>query len=93
MQTQYEQNLINLFRTLSDRTRLTIFKILLRNKEICVSDITKYSSVSLSAVSHQLKKLELQGFVKTHRKGQTICYYLNKRYTGLIKNLLNIRLK
>lgn len=88
----YEQNLINLFKVLSDRTRLVIFKILLKNKEICVSDIAEYSKKSLSAISHQLRKLELQGFVKTHRKGQTICYYLDKKYAGLIKKLMSIRL-
>lgn len=93
MQVQYEQNLIGLFKVLSDKTRLAVLKILLRNKEICVSDIAKYSKKSLSAISHQLRKLELQSLVKSHRNGQTICYYLNKRYAGLIKKLINLRLK
>lgn len=86
-------NIVIISNILADKTRVKILKLLLENKEICVSDIAENTKVSLSAVSHQLKKLEMLKIVSYQRKGQTICYYLNKhnRSTKLIKKMLNLR--
>lgn len=87
-------NLTEIFGILTDKTRVKILKLLLENKEVCVSDIAKVVNVSLSAVSHQLRKLELLKIVSSQRKGQTICYYLNKnsRSTKIFEKLLSLKI-
>lgn len=68
----------NLFGILSDPTRLNILRFLIGNNDVCVSDIAKTVDSSLSAVSHQLRKLEFLGIVKKCRKGKEICYQFDK---------------
>lgn len=63
---------------LSDPTRISILKVLLSEKELCVGRISEATNTSLSATSHQLRKLELLGVVSRCRYGQEICYCLNK---------------
>jgi len=88
----WSKNQINIFRILADRTRIKILKLLIENKEICVTDIAKRAKITLSAISHQLRKLEMQKIVISYRKGQTICYSLNKnKYTRLIKKILSLK--
>lgn len=68
-----------IFGLMSDPTRLKIVSMLLNKDEMCVSDIAELSGLSLSAASHQLRKMELLGIVGKCRYGQSICYCLNKR--------------
>lgn len=79
----------DLFGLLSDPTRTSIISILNSKKDICVTDLSKKADLSLSATSHQLKKLELLGLVEKCRKGQEICYCLNRK-SGLTKKILNL---
>lgn len=78
MQPSKQLNPAEIFRLLSDPTRINIFEILLADKELCVGGISEKAGLSLSAISHQLRKLEFLGIVAKCRYGQTICYRLNK---------------
>lgn len=80
-----------MFSLLSDPTRINIFKVLTREKEPCVGRISEMTGVSLSAISHQLKKLELLGIISRCRYGQEICYCLNKdnKLVGQLIKLIN----
>ncbi|MBI2670182.1 MAG: winged helix-turn-helix transcriptional regulator [Candidatus Yanofskybacteria bacterium] len=79
MTKQYKQlEPAEIFSLLSDPTRISIFKVLISEKEPCVGRISEMTNSSLSAVSHQLKKLELLGVVSGCRYGQEICYCLNR---------------
>lgn len=83
--------LVGISEILNDKTRIKILKLLFQNEEICVSDIAKDVKVSLSAVSHQLAKLEARGIVSSRRDGQAICYYLKKsKPTKLVKKFLEL---
>lgn len=64
------------FSTLGDPTTLKIVKTLLNNNMICVSDIGAKTGNSISAVSHQLRKLRDFGLVKVKREGKMRCYIL-----------------
>lgn len=55
--------------------------------EKCVNDIAKEIGASQSLVSHQLKVLKNEDFLKTRRDGNRIYYSLKD---GHIKELLNI---
>ncbi len=64
-----------LFKLLSDPTRLKILAVLMSAKrELCVNEIAEAVNVSQSATSHQLAKLEARGIVSCFRDGKTICY-------------------
>ena len=89
------KNLLNassIFGLMSDPTRLNILATLLSKKELCVTQIAKETNLSLSAASHQLRKLELLGVVNKCRYGQEICYCINsksilaKRMVKLLKS-------
>ena len=67
------------FSLLSDPTRINIFNILFSGKELCVGSISKKAGLSLSATSHQLRKLVFLGIVSKCRYGQEICYCLDKK--------------
>ncbi|MBI2674231.1 MAG: winged helix-turn-helix transcriptional regulator [Candidatus Yanofskybacteria bacterium] len=93
MGNQYKQlEPAEVFSLLSDPTRISIFKTLLLEKEPCVSRISEMTGVSLSAVSHQLKRLELLGIISGCRYGQEICYCLNRdnRLTGQLIKLIKM---
>lgn len=77
------------FSALGDPTTLKILKVLFQNQMICVSDISKKTGNSLSAVSHQLAKLRNLGLVKSQRDGKMICYFLVKNNKlSLIKQII-----
>lgn len=79
MNNQYKQlEPAEVFSLLSDPTRINIFKVLIAEKEPCVGRISEMTKSSLSAISHQLKKMELLGVVSRCRYGQEICYCLNR---------------
>ena len=79
----------DLFGFLSDPTRVKIINILNSSKDYCVTEISKHADLSISAASHQLRKLELLGVVEKCRNGQEMCYCLNKK-NSLTKKILNL---
>lgn len=57
-------------------TRLKILYLLCREKELCVCDLADIMETTVSAVSHQLRKLKDRNLIKCRRDGQTIYYSL-----------------
>ena len=82
----------NIFKLISDPTRLKILKILFTSKgNFCVNDISKRAGTSHSATSHQLAKLEARGIVSSFRTGRTICYKINQgSLTNNLKKAINL---
>lgn len=72
-----EEELIRIIRNLSDPTKLKIYLILHKVKEIPVADLTQILGLSQSAISHALSDLKNLGLVECHRCGQLICYSLS----------------
>ncbi len=65
-----------LFKTLSDPTRLSIL-LLLREGECNVGRIATTLNKEQSAISHQLQLLRKHHLVRTRRDGKTIYYRLD----------------
>lgn len=61
------------FQTLADPTRARIVAALALD-ELCVCDVAAVANLSVSAASHQLKRLRDQGVV-TYRKEGRLAYY------------------
>lgn len=82
--------LTDLFKVLSDETRLRIL-VLLYNKELCVCQLQGIlEEDSQPKISKHLAKLRDMGFVKDERKEKFIYYYLsdNKMLKDLLKNII-----
>lgn len=68
-------DLAELYKVFGDSTRIKILYALLES-EICVCDIASILSVSVSAVSHQLKILKQARLIKFRKKGKSVFYSL-----------------
>lgn len=73
-----EKRLIHTMQLLGDDTRFKIFKLLMSDRELCVSEIASNLEISPSAVSQHFKNFEMLGLVEKHRYGQKICYGLKQ---------------
>jgi len=77
---------------LSNRTRLRILAFL-RERDLCVHDLSALLDMSQSAVSHQLKELRNQQLVTRRREGRVAYYALNEDALGSILDRLRIFLE
>ena len=78
------------FNMVGDPTRLKICYFLCRHKELSVGEIAEIIGVSISAVSHTLKKLRETDIVENRRDFRNVYYKLKK--TPFVK-ILKERLK
>ena len=68
-------DLADLFKVFGDSTRIKILYVLFET-EMCVCDIATLLGMSLSAISHQLRRLKQSGLVKYRREGKSVFYSL-----------------
>lgn len=71
------EKLLNLFKVLSDETRMRIL-VLLYHKKLCVCQIQGILEEGQPKISKHLGKLRDMGFVKDERQEQFIYYYIDK---------------
>ena len=83
---QYEQY-VDLFKALSDETRLRVVLLLLK-RELCVCQIEEALGLSQVKVSRHLTILRYVGLVKCRRKGTWVYYSLAKPKNKIEENLL-----
>lgn len=74
-------HLADLFRTLSEPTRLRIIAILF-DCELSVGDIAGRLGMTESAISHQLRDMRLQRVVKTRKEGRQVFYCLDDEHVA-----------
>lgn len=80
------EEVADMFSLLGDKTRIKIVFALSKEKELCVCDIANILGLTISAVSHQLRKLKDKKVVKFRNDGNMVYYSLVDRY---IENLLS----
>lgn len=83
--------LVNIFKTLSDETRLRII-VLLAQQDLCVCQITGILEVSQPKVSKNLAKLRDMQLVDDERKEKFVYYKLklgNSILSSSVKNILD----
>jgi DNA-binding transcriptional ArsR family regulator len=78
-ETEEIQKVSQLYKVLSDPTRLRIL-LLLKQGELNVTAIGTKLSMEQSAVSHQLKLLRDTHVVRSRREGKTIYYRLDDHH-------------
>ena len=62
------------FKVLSDPTRVNMIQALIRGEEMCVRDLAREVQMSQSSVSHHLRILRHFHLVRTRRTGREILY-------------------
>ena len=67
------------FQTLADPTRARIVAALALD-ELCVCDVAAVAGLSVSAASHQLKRLRDQGVATVRKEGRLVFYRLSDPY-------------
>ncbi|MFH1702558.1 MAG: metalloregulator ArsR/SmtB family transcription factor [Nitrospirota bacterium] len=70
-------NLLNIFKALSDETRIRILK-LLEDGEICVCDVVAALEMVQPKVSFHLSVLKEAGLIKDRKQGKWIYYSLDE---------------
>lgn len=81
-----------IFSALGDFLRLRIFRVLMKHRDLCVTDIANIFGVSVPAASQQLRIMEMSGLVEREKMGKMVCYKIKKnnpRLNKLLKILKN----
>lgn len=69
-------DLAELFKTMGDPTRIKILYAL-KERELCVCDLSELLDMSSSAISHQLRVLRNNKLVKYRKEGRSVYYSLD----------------
>jgi ArsR family transcriptional regulator len=75
--TTYNE-IAKIYKALSDPNRLRILN-LLRQRKLCVCEITEILGLATSTVSKHLSILEKGGFIQQEKDGKWVNYYINPR--------------
>ncbi|MEK6646366.1 MAG: metalloregulator ArsR/SmtB family transcription factor [Candidatus Firestonebacteria bacterium] len=68
---------INIFKSLSDRTRLRILHLLIRaNSELCICEIVDSLKLPQSNISKHIRELKIAGLVREKKQGRFVLYSL-----------------
>ena len=62
------------FKVLSDPTRVNMIQVLIRGEEMCVRDLADQVEMSQSSVSHHLRILRHFRLVRARRQGREVLY-------------------
>lgn len=80
------------FGLVGDPTRMKICWLLCKHPELSVGEIAELLDVSISVVSHSLKKLRQHKLVETRREYKQVFYRLaNNDFNCLLKQTLTIK--
>jgi len=75
------QEVAQLFKSLSDPTRVRLISILAEN-ELCVHTIVEVLGMTQSAISHQLQTLRALRVVRSRKEGKHVYYTLDDTHIG-----------
>ena len=81
-------DLAEFFSVMGDSTRIKILYLLFEG-EMCVCDISEKLSMSMSAISHQLRVLKNAHLVKFRKNGKSVLYSLDDEHVKIIINMAN----
>ena len=79
-------DLAEFFSVIGDSTRIKILYLLFEG-EMCVCDISAMLSMSMSAISHQLRVLKNSRLVKYRKVGKSVLYSLDDDHVKTIINM------
>lgn len=84
---------VQLFKCLSDNTRLTIVLLISTEAELCVCELTCALDVSQPKISRHLSQLRLCGVLQDRREGQWVYYRLRPAFPEWGREVIEAALK
>jgi ArsR family transcriptional regulator len=75
-----DQELVELFKSLSDDTRLKILRLLLKNSEMSCQELSEHFNLSQPTLSHHFKKLVDAHIVEERKESIWRFYKINKKF-------------
>ncbi|BCB02860.1 ArsR/SmtB family transcription factor [Bacillus sp. KH172YL63] len=85
--TQNTSKVAEIFKALSDQTRMKIAYALTVEEELCVCDVANIVGSSTATASHHLRLLKKLGLAKFRKKGKLVYYSLDDHH---VKQLIEI---
>lgn len=88
MQNNCYKEYADIFKVLSDSTRLQIFSLLSTSIEICGCEILEKVSITQPTLSYHMKLLCESGLAKGRKDGAWMRYSLNQQTVNQLKHFL-----
>ena len=79
----------DLFKALSDPTRLKIINLLTESQNLCVGVISEKTGMSQPAISQHLKILKTAGILDARKMGLEVHYSINPKKAAEFKDIVN----
>ncbi len=86
------EKILNIFKALSDENRLRIL-LMLRQRPLCVCEITEVLNIALSTISAHLKLMKNYGLLINEKDGRWVTYRLDEKNDFLNSILQKIEKK
>lgn len=77
------------FKALADESRIRILHLILRNKEMCISDLEQVLDFTQTKTSRHLAYLRSAGIVTPRKLDQWVYYSLKEEATDFINQIFN----
>lgn len=84
-----DMNYVQIFKALSDQTRLEIILMLSKTEEMCACKILEKFEITQPTLSHHMKILSECEFVNTQKIGKWSHYSLNREIISDLQNFIN----
>ncbi|MDB5274270.1 MAG: arsR [Chitinophagaceae bacterium] len=78
-----------IYKALSDESRIRILHLILKNKEMCISDLELILDFTQTKTSRHLTYLKNTGLLKHQKTDQWVYYYINNSYHDIITKLFS----
>lgn len=79
----------NIFRALSDESRIRILHLLYKNEEMCISDLEQILNFTQSKTSRHLLYLKNAGLLNFKKHDQWVYYHLKEEFSGIITQVFS----
>ncbi|MDD4095361.1 MAG: metalloregulator ArsR/SmtB family transcription factor [Oscillospiraceae bacterium] len=86
--TDSYETCLNVFRALSDPTRLEII-LLIKDADSCARDLLEHFSFSQPTLSYHMKILTEAGLVTARKEGLWVRYFLNREHLDCVIRILS----
>ncbi|MHA1797564.1 MAG: ArsR/SmtB family transcription factor [Candidatus Helarchaeota archaeon] len=83
-------NLIKIYKALSEKSRLLIFEMLLEKGEMCICEFSIALEKTQPTISHHIQKLENAGLIEGIKRGKFIHYRIKKELSEKFLHQLHI---
>ena len=79
----------DIYKALSDESRIRIMHLVLKNQEMCISDLELILDFTQTKTSRHLTYLKNIGLLKSKKVDQWVYYYINTTYHDILNHLFS----